>query len=190
MYGEQGFSLVELLVGMLITAALLGVIVTAVMQFTRVGHDGSFKLVQFDKLQSASSWFVRDAQNSFMVGTQAGCINCGSITLNFCDLEADPTFIYTAPLDPAALFGTITCAQTGTVTYFVQGNDLYYIQETQLGGLEGPALVVRNVTVNFSHSVSEGIRTRRMATMHIGAPAAEPVVEMTYQAYLRSVSGE
>ena len=186
MHTGSGYTLIELMVGMAITAALIGVIVTAIMQFTTVGHEGTAKLVRFDKLQLVSRWFVRDAQNSFLVGTPVNCTaNCGSISFSFCDLSQDPSFHYESPVAPQ-IYGTFTCINTGTITYYTEDNDLFRHDEVK----DEITLIVEDVDVGFSHDVYTGTRNRRMAVMDISIPSGSPRVAMTYHAYLRAMEGE
>ncbi len=182
---EDGFTLPELLVSIAITGAIIAVIGMAAIQFTTVGRDGTTRLSYLDKAQNASTWFVRDAQNAFNAGTGACTANCVTITFGSCDMNVAEPFNYEA--DPGDPFGgTVTCSQTGTVTYYVipGSNDLTRVYQTPSGVRTGTVTVARDVTVDFS--VTNMADEKQLVTMHIGLPSDEPTIEKTYHAYLRA----
>lgn len=58
---EEGFSLPELLISLLILTSVLVLLATALLQFTRLTRFGNDRMLAFSDLQTAQLWLGRDA---------------------------------------------------------------------------------------------------------------------------------
>ncbi len=69
---QQGFTLVELLISMFITALIIGVVGTAIYQIFTVTEYGNARLLTIHELQNVVHWVSRDGQTAISAtgGTQ------------------------------------------------------------------------------------------------------------------------
>ncbi len=59
-YGEQGFTLLELLLSVAITGVLAGVLGTGIFQAVTVPETGNSQLLAIHELENAAFWVQRD----------------------------------------------------------------------------------------------------------------------------------
>ncbi len=62
--GQRGFTLVELLVSMTLTALIIGIVGTAIYQIFTVTEYGNHRLLAIHELQNVAHWVSRDGQSA------------------------------------------------------------------------------------------------------------------------------
>ncbi len=176
---QEGYTLIELLIAVMITGLITGVLATSIHQFIIVSNHGTSRLVALDEVQNASRWLVRDSQSAYQAATPTACaVNCQSV--RFSIPGGTPTYI----LNPGFAFGTITYTNAGTYPieyYMSEGNLLRSIRD------ELPTTVASNVSATFTSLTIPGTRDRHYVSMNITAPLDHGEdIDKTFHIYLRT----
>jgi len=180
--GEKGYSLVELLLAVFLTAMVAGVLATSVSQFITISGQGTSRLVALDEVQNTARWLIRDIQSAYNAGTQPLCSPCTELTLQV--INTSGSIEYTAPsVALGHVFGTFTYEDTTTITYTLEENTLF----RTIGSTR--TAISNSVTVSFEHHemLIPGTRTAHYVTVDISSPVedGDDVVEQIH-AYLKS----
>ena len=178
---QAGYSLIEMLIALVITALVGGVLVTSINQFTVISRQGTTRLTALDEVQNAAWWVIRDAQSAVLAGTQAGCTsNCTYLELTVPNPSG--TVTYTPP-NPALgqVFGTLSY-ESDTITFYKDGENFC---RSINGG--GGYTIAKSITVTFTTTTIPGTRNRHFVTVDMTAPidGGDDVVQQ-FHTYLRA----
>jgi hypothetical protein len=84
---EQGATLPELLIALVLTAMTAGLVGTAIYQFFVVSNDGNDRMIVLHNLQNASTWLGRDTNESQSFtpgsGDVYGTLTTGDTTVEY-----------------------------------------------------------------------------------------------------------
>jgi Tfp pilus assembly protein PilV len=92
--GEQGISLIELLIAIVLTVIIVGPIGFAIYTGTRTTGNTQTRLVQSDKANLLSHYLTPDVQSSVSAQTSVSDPNCGTprtVDLLLTEVDRDPT---------------------------------------------------------------------------------------------------
>lgn len=175
--GQEGYSMTELLIAIVITGMIAGVLATTVYQFSVVSTQGTNRLTALDETQNIARWVARDVHGAVEAGTQLGCSSdCQTLTLTIPDPSGVVTYTPPDP-DKGHVFGTYSY-ENDTILYFTDDSD--FKRKVNGGGTQ---TIAQSVSVNFTTiTFVSGSRDRHFVTMDITAPVAhgDDVVEQIH----------
>ena len=146
MKGEQGFSLVEMLIALALTGVITGVLAMVVQQTITVPERGNDQTAALHSLQNAIHWFGLDGQ------TEAAATGGNGLTLTLPDSSNIEYVLYGRDLNRLAGSSNRTIARDVTdASFTVSGRNITLALAAAPAGRSG---VSENITSQVSMRVS------------------------------------